>query len=206
MKEELKIVVKDYIPEELISDLKKLDLEKKLNVNLNLKREDKHIYNFTGPELSDIIIYVQQHTIELFVGGILVTAAYDLLKSGIKILWTGISKLAIKKIQSSGKQEDKIKRISLRISGKKNSIEILYEGDVDDQLAEKLINESFDFIRSEKLNQAMNNPDNLASDCDKPTIYLIYNKEKEIWEPENFGEQRKRMDELKKWVAKKFRS
>ncbi len=201
MTEELKIVYQHYVPDELISDFEKLRLDKQLQVDIKKEKEEQKYYNFTGSEISDIVIYIQQHTTELIVGGLLVNLAYDTLIGGIKLLWTGLSKLAIKKLQSGGKETDKPKSISVRLIDKDRAVEILLDGDVaTEEQANKIIEESFKFMNSPKLNEAFSNPDFIPNEKAKPRIRLIYNKEKQIWEPENFGEYRRKIAKYEKWA------
>tara|TARA_R110002049_G_scaffold284031_1_gene464558 strand:- start:1397 stop:1582 length:186 start_codon:yes stop_codon:yes gene_type:complete len=46
-------------------------------------------------------------------------------------------------------------------------------------------------------------PNNKA---EKPRIRLIYNKEKQTWEPENFGEYRRKMKEYQGWAEQNLDS
>lgn len=204
MKEELKIVYQHYIPDNLINDFEKSGLDRQLQVDIKKEREEQKYYNFTGSEISDIVVYIQQHTTELIVGGLLVSLAYDTFIGSIKLLWKGLSKLVIKRIQSGGKETDKPKSISLRLMDKDRAVEVVLNGDVDDKQAEKLISEAVKFISSEKLNEAFENPDFIPKETEKPRIRLIYNKEKQIWEPENFGEYRRQMEEFQRWANEKF--
>lgn len=207
MTEELKIVYQHYIPDELISDFEKTGLNEKLDVELVLEKEEQKYYNFTGSEIADIVIYIQQHTTELLVGGLLVSATYDILKGSVKLLWTGLSKLTVKKLQSGGKETDKPKSISIRLMGKERAVEIVLDGDVNEEQADKIIDESFKYVNSEKINEDFKNPDFIPNNkAEKPRIRLIYNKEKQIWEPENFGEYRRKMEEYQRWAEQNLNS
>ncbi len=207
MTEEFKIVYQHYIPEKLIADFEKTGLDEKLEVELVLEKEEQKYYNFTGSEIADIVIYIQQHTTELLVGGLLISATYDLLKGGVKLLWTGLSKLAVKKLQSGGKETDKNKSISIRLMGKERAVEIILAGDVNEEQADKIIDESFKYVNSEKINEDFKNPDFIPNNnTEKPRIRLIYNKEKQIWEPENFGEYRRKMEEYQRWAEQNLDS
>jgi len=207
MTEEFKIVYQHYIPEELIADFERTGLNEKLDIELVLEKEEQKYYNFTGSEIADIVIYIQQHTTELIVGGLLVSATYDILKGGVKLLWTGLSKLAVKKLQSGGKETDKPKSISVRLMGKERAVEIVLDGDVNEKQADKIIDESFKYVNSEKINEDFKNPDFIPNNkSEKPRIRLIYNKEKQIWEPENFGEYRRKMEEYQRWAEQNLDS
>jgi hypothetical protein len=206
MKEKMKIIYQHYIPDELIADFEKLGVDNQLQVEIKKEKEEQKYYNFTGSEIADIVIYVQQHTTELIASGLLVNLAYDTFKGGLKLLWTGISKLAIKKLQSKGKETDKPKSISLRLMDKDRAIEVVLEGDVDDKQADKVIDEAIKFISSEKLNEAFKNPDFIPEQTEKPRIRLRFNKEKQVWEPENFGEYRRQIEAYQKWAEENFDS
>lgn len=206
MKEEIKIIYQHYIPDELIADFEKLGVDNQLQVEIKKEKEEQKYYNFTGSEIADIVIYVQQHTTELIASGLLVNLAYDTFKGGLKLLWTGISKLAIKKLQSKGKEIDKPKSISLRLMDKDRAVEVVLEGDVDDKQADKVIDEAIKFINSEKLNDAFKNPDFIPEQTEKPRIRLKFNKEKQVWEPENFGEYRRQIEAYQKWAEENLDS
>ena len=207
MTEEFKIVFQHYIPEELIADFEKTGLNENLDIELVLEKEEQKFYNFSGSEIADIVIYIQQHTTELLVGGLLVSTTYDILKGGVKLLWTGLSKLAVKKLQSGGKETDKPKSISVRLMGKERAVEIVLDGDVNEEQADKIIDESFKYVNSEKINEDFKNPDFIPNNkAEKPRIRLIYNKEKQTWEPENFGEYRRKMEEYQRWAEQNLDS
>jgi hypothetical protein len=206
MKEQIKIIYQHYIPDELIADFENVGVESQLQVEIKKENEEQKYYNFAGSEIADIVIYVQQHTTELIASGLLINIAYDTLKGGLKLLWTGISKLAIKKLQSKGKESDKPKSISLRLLNKDRAVEVVLEGDVDDNQADKVIDEAFKFISSERLNEAFKNPDFIPEQTEKPIIRLKFNKEKQVWEPENFGEYRRHIEAYQKWAEENFDS
>lgn len=204
MKEETIIVYQDYIPDKLIGDFKALGLDKVFDIDISTKKEVEKYSYFTGYEIVDIVIYIQQHTTELIVSGLLVNSAYDLLKGGLKLLWVGLSKLSINKLQSDGKETGKPKSISVRLVNEDRTVEFVLEGDINEEQADKIIDESFKFISSTRLNDAFQNPDFLLTTEDKPCIRLIHNKEKHVWEPEDFGKYRKQMNEFQKWIEKDF--
>ncbi|WP_295801172.1 hypothetical protein [Mucilaginibacter sp.] len=64
-KENIKIVFQHYIPQELITDFNKLGLSKKINAEIEISKLRKTAYNnFNGPDISDIIIYLEKHKLE----------------------------------------------------------------------------------------------------------------------------------------------
>lgn len=198
---ELTIVYQSYIPANLILEFTQLVQP----VKVDTKEVKTGAWNnFDGPEINDIIIYINQHSTE-FIVGIIGAASWDILKSGIKLLWIGISKLPIK-ILHSGTQTDKQKNISLRLSDTTRGIDVVFEGDVMEQQADTIIESLKEFLSSEKVNDAFYDSDNIPENSKKPVIRLIYNKKKKIWEPENFGEIRRKNDDLRKQIQRKFRS
>lgn len=204
MKEEIKIVYQHYVPDELITGFEKLQLSSQLQVDIKNEKEEQKYYNFAGPEIADIVIYIQQNTTELIVNGLLAKLAYDALKGGLKFLWTEISKLAIKKLQANGKETDTSKSIYLRLSNKERAVEVLLEGNIDNDKADKVIDDALKFVSSENLNKIFENPDFIEGKIEKPRIRIKFNREKQIWEPENFGEYRRKIEEYQKWAGENF--
>ncbi|TAL69301.1 MAG: hypothetical protein EPN82_07100 [Bacteroidetes bacterium] len=149
MKQCLNIVYQDYIPEELIDDFMKLELDKQLDIIIIREKLTKQHYCFSGIEISDIILYFNQHYIELIFGGLTVNLAYDILKKGIKFLWKSVVKLPIKKIDSDGKISDKTQSICLRIKDSEKSVEITLNGEFNEEQADKIIDESFKLLVSD---------------------------------------------------------
>ena len=86
MKEELKVIYQSYISEEIISGFTNLDLDKYLDVDIISVKEEQKFYNSSGIEIYDIVIFLNQHSTELIIGGI-GSLSYDVLKSGVKFLW-----------------------------------------------------------------------------------------------------------------------
>lgn len=207
MRKEIKIVYQHYIPVDLIIQAEQLGLGQQPDDKFVKEKQDQTKYsNFTGPEIADIIIYIQQHPTELIAGGLFINFAYDILKNSLVLLWTSLSKITTKKLKTDGKQVDDPKRISLRIANGEKEVEIDFDGEVDKAQADKIIDEAFRFINSDKLSETFSNPDYISNVKAKPKIRLIYNKEKQIWEPENFGNYRKQMEEYEKWVNKNLPS
>jgi len=202
---EITISYQDFLPSDLISNFVKLAQELKIPIKENKIESKKRFYNFEGPEIHDLIIYINQHQTE-FVVGLLGAATYDLIIYGIKKIWVGISKLVINNLYSNGKKKKKDKSILFIVSDETKRLEVIFKGDVSDDQADKIINGLLDYIKSEKINEAFSNSDNHPKDEGIPTIRLIFNEETKTWEPENFGERRRKMDELLNTARRKFRS
>jgi hypothetical protein len=203
---EINITYQSYIPSELIADFTELVQP----VRVNKKELKKGPWNhFESTVINDVTIWINQLPTEFvygsIAGGILGNAAWAILKAALKLLWAGISKLPIK-ILHAGTQTDKRKSILLRFSDKNRGIEIVFEGDVNEQQANSLIDSLIEYLNSEKVNDAFYNSDNIQDNSKIPEIRIIYNWEKGIWEPENFGEKRRKMDELKNWAQRNLRS
>lgn len=195
---ELTIVYQSYIPANLILEFTQMVQPVKVDTE---EVESGPWNNFDGPDVNDIIIYINQHSTE-FIVGIINNAVW----AGITLLLVGLSKLPIIILNSVGKQTDKNKNISLRLSDKTRGIEVVFEGDVNEQQADILINSLKEFLNSEKVNDTFYDSDNIPENSKKPIIRLFYDKKKKIWEPEKFGEKRRKMDELRNQAQRKFRS
>ena len=202
---EITISYRDYLPSDLISDFVKLAEGLKVPVRENKIVSQKRFYNFEGPEIHDLIIFINQHQTELVVG-LLGAATYDIIRYGIKRIWVGISRLVKNRLYSTGKKEKEDKSILFIISDINKRIEVAFKGDVSEDQADKIINKLFEFFSSESLNESFSNPDYHPNNEDIPTIKLIFNKETDTWEPENYGERRRKMDEIMKEAQRKFRS
>lgn len=203
-KETLTVHYQHYVPDEIFAEFKDLKLDKELDVELVLKKEEEKYYNFSGSEIADILLYFEQNQTALLIGGLLMPAVYDLLKSGIKSLWKSVSKLSVKIVQSGGITEDKQKSVSLRLMEKDRSIEIVLDGQIEDSSIDKIIDQSFEYLKSGKQEKDFKNEDFIPNSPGKPRIRLKYNKDKKVWEPENFGLYRRQMEEFQKIAKKKF--
>lgn len=193
---DLTIVYENYIPDDLIADFAQLAQPTKI--------EKKEVQtgrwnNFETAPINDIIIYINQHPV---VAGIISNAIW----AGVILLWVGISKLSKTILHTGRKYTDRQTNILLKISDSTRGIDIVFEGDVTEPQANDLIDILREFLNSEKVNNAFFDSDNIPEDSKKPEIRLIYNQENKTWEPENFGEKRRRMDELRNQAQRKFRS
>jgi len=204
-KEYLKVVFQHYIPKELIDDFTKLNLSEKINAEVEVNQLRKTAYNnFSGPDLSDIIIYIEKHQVETAAElGIL--AGYDLLKAGIKLLWTGISKLSVKILTAGHPDQDKAKRITLKVIDGDKIIEVTFDGVADEAESEKIINKAFELLNSAQPQSLFKQP-NYVSKKGKPTINLVYNKIKKEYEPVDFEKNRQAVPDMEKWADENLSS
>jgi hypothetical protein len=206
MKEELRVVCQHYISDELISNFIESGIGNELKVEITTKKEEQKYYNFSGAEIADIILYFDEHTTELIVKGVLIKAAYDILKGGVKLLWNGLKNVIVKKVKAGSEPTDKPTSISLRLMANDKAIEIVLDGDISDDQIDKIIDQSFTYLQSDKLEDDIKNPDFLPRNEPKPRIRLVYNKETKTWEPKNFGEARRQMEEYQKWAEDNFKN
>lgn len=205
MAQKVSIIFQYYLSKKLIQEFENLHLNTKKNSSIQIGVEPKsQLENFEGKEISDIVIYIQQHKTELIVGGLIVNATYDIFKSGIKFLWTGLCKLPIKK--SKHKKDIPQKSITVKFESNDRIAEVAFEGDIDVTQIESVIDKAIDFINSDKLETAFKTPDFIPSREDKPRIRLKFNQDKQIWEPENFGDYRRQMEDMMRWAENNLSS
>lgn len=197
MKEEIKIIYQHYVPEKLIYDFGNSAFKIESELELKKIKQNQNVYNFSGFDIPDIIIFIERNSIEL-IAGLFLTITYDMFKSSLKLLWTEISKLDIKILKAKGKPSDKPKIIIIRISGNDKSVEIIFEGNVNSEQAETVIRKAFEFLYKEKVEEVFKNPEFIQTKLEKPRIRIKYNKEREIWEPENFESYRRFVEQIEK--------
>lgn len=198
---ELTITYQDYIPDELIRDFRKLVQSNELQIKVS-KKEREHSdgrwNNFETVAVNDIIVYINQHPTELIINFIS-DSVFLLIVTGIKQLWVNISKPSVQKIGRG-------KGIELKIRDVSKSIDVSFSGDVNEKQADLIIESFVDYLKSKNVNNAFDNPDYVNTKSDKPEIHLIYDKEEDIWEPENFGEQKRKMEELRRHMQRNFKN
>jgi hypothetical protein len=71
--------------------------------------------------------------------------------------------------------QDKEKKITLKLISDVKVIEITFEGVVDESESEQIINSAFDFLNSSRVQEIFKKP-NFVVETSKPTITLNYNK------------------------------
>lgn len=170
---QLNIVYKHYIPDNWIKELE--DKIKNQKLSVQSMKDNEEFDNFSGPELSDIIVYIGSTLIN--------PAIYDIVKYGVVKLFKKLRKLD---------NETSEKRLSIRYEdahGRKFNINL--EGDISDDLIEEVVEESLDFINSDKKESLYAQEDFVSNTEDNPTIELKYNQESKQWEPVNYGEIRR---------------
>src|SRR5690606_5196295 len=122
---EIKVVYKHYIPEEWIKELES-SIQATDILFGKAKDKDKY-YNFAGPELADIIIFIRDNPESIF----LAPALYDIVKTSIVGLWKKLTTLNVKKMQSSDARDEQ-KKISVRYEdSQQRQVTINIEGNLD---------------------------------------------------------------------------
>ncbi len=198
MKEELKIVYQNYIPDETISGFNQFNLNNLLEIEVISIKEEKKFYNASGIEISDVIIFFNNHLTDLVVGGI-GSLGYDVLKSSVKYLWDELKKLNIKTVTS---KEEKVKNkvLSLILKFNEKSLQMKFEGEFD---TDKIVEKAFDFLKNDNIENLFDNEDYLQK-TDKPRIKIIYNPSTDKWEPENYGVYKREFEEYKNSINQRL--
>jgi len=197
------LVYKHCIPEDWIEEFEhyfdSTDIQFK-----KAKTEEKY-YNFTGSELADIILFIRENPESIIVGSFLAPAVYDLLKTGLAILWKKLKTLNVNKLQSGGKSEPKGNRISVRYQDiQERKIEINIEENLNDDLIEEIIEESLVVLKPEKNEEIFTQPDFVDNSQGKPRVEFKYNSKTQLWEPVNFGQIRRKIEDYQRWAEKNF--
>jgi len=198
--QEIRVIYKNYIPEDWIGEfetaIQKTDIHFKKSIN-----EEKYNH-FTGPELASIIIFIRDNPESIF----LAPAVYDILKTSLIGLWKKLASLNVKKMRS-GKTEVSEKKISVRYEDAQHRrVTINIEGNLDNDLIEEIVEESMRIIKTDKKEEFFQQPDFVDNSLGVKAIELKYNSESKVWELENFGDIRRKMDGYQKWAEENFDS
>lgn len=192
---EISIIYRHYILDDWIEEfgtnIGKFDVSFKKAQN-----EDKS-YSFTGTELPGIILFIRDNPESIF----LAPALYDVAKAGVIALYTKLRKLSVQKIHARD-AELRERRISILYQdAQQRQIIINIEGDHDSELIEKIVEESFEIIRTDKKDDFFMQPDFVDDSQGNETIVLEYNSKNKAWEPKNFGEIRRKMGGYQEWAG-----
>lgn len=183
----IRIMIQDDIPDNMILEFKRL-IQQDSMLLLEIETHEPIMLNATGTEISDIIIFFNEYATDLIVGGI-GNIAYDLLKVGIKTLWSRLKDLPIKSITAQ-KTVEKNKILTFHLKQDNRDISLSLEGEFDGEI---LVNKAFDFLSGQNFDTIFENPDYLQHPDfiernEKPRIRIVFNPETNIWQPKNFGE------------------
>src|SRR5690606_15530378 len=107
----------------------------------------------------------------------------------------------------SSDARDEQKKISVRYEdSQQRQVTINIEGNLDNDIIEEIIEESLDIIKTNKKEEFFQQPDFVDNSQGFDAIELKYNRQTKVWEPENFGDIRRKMDEYQKWAKENFDS
>lgn len=190
-----------HLPSEITGSIETL---KSADLTVSIEHDKEEYFNFSGGP-ADVLIYIDQHLTETIIAGLLVPALYDSLKSAIKSTWKKIIQHYRQK--SFTFQEDKN---NIELNFKLNpdrTIEFKLRGDVDEQTINDTVENIFRYLRDkEKQDIDFQHPDYKDRLDTKPRIRMRYNPQTNKWEPVNFAEIEKLMNELRKRAEEEFDS
>lgn len=200
---EISVTYKYYIPDDWVKELE--DSLATQGIQLKKEKDKEEYYDFTGPELADIILFIRDNPESIF----LAPALYDIVKAGLIGLWKTLRTLIVNKIRSGSDSETKGEKISVRYQDSKDrriEIEINIEKNINDDLIEDIIDKSLEVLKSNKKEEIFNQPEYVDNSQGRPRMELKYNPETEKWEPVNFGEIRRKMEEYQRWAEENLPS
>lgn len=189
-----------HIPSEITDDIQK-DLER-ANLTVSIVHDKKEYFNFTGGP-ADILIYIDNHLTEIIIGGLLLPAAYDTLKYSIKTTW---KKLVLHYGKRKSELEEDKNHIELNFKLHENkTIEFNLSGDIDEKTINNVVDKLFEYLKDkEKHNNDFQNKDYKDRLDLKPRIRMRYNPNTNKWEPTNFAEIKKQLDDLMRRAEEEF--
>jgi len=161
----------------------------KVDRSIAVKVHKDDLEYFDGPE--DIVIYVKEHITELIAGGILVNAAWDVIKYAIINIWRSL-------VAFCSKRKAVDKNIDLVFEMKSgNSIEFRLSGNVDPSAINELMKWVENYLRDkEQQKKDFTNPDFIDKKESKPRIRVRYNSETKTFELLNYTNLEKQKQEL----------
>ena len=198
-KNNISITYKHYVPFEWIEDACiKLT---HAGIKVSLYKDNEDYDNFTGPELSDIIVSIKENPESI----ILAPAIYDMLKGVLILLFKKLKAKIIKNVTFEGHSSKNDPRISFHYEDpQKRKLEIIFEGEHDQETINKMISTGLDLIVSKEYLATYRDPDFVNNESNQPIIELHYNSDTEIWESINYGEKRRKMNDLLRQFEERF--
>lgn len=192
--EKIEIIYREYIPTEVFNSFK----EKFDDSQIELKIDKKMYFSATGDVVADIIISISQTTTELLVQGLWVSAVYDSLKYSVLSSWTAFRNYFQAKPKTKF-DESENRCISLNFQIDKNRhVEYNLTGDVSDEVIKDLTEKLFQTIKDKKqIETYFSNPD-IKEGSIRPRIRIKYNPDTKNWEPVNWGELRRYIEEAQR--------
>jgi hypothetical protein len=177
------------IPREVIKDFE-TNIDKSISLRLYHEHGEGRVDHFE--EAADILIFINAHLTELIVS-ITGSLVYDGIKYAVKGTWKKLRDHYSKQKKEYQEGQNCIE-LSLKI-GPDKTIECTLAGNVAPESIDMLTDKMFEYIKDkERQKKDFDEPD-FRSDT-KPRIRIRYNPETNQYEPVNFGEMRKRDEEL----------
>jgi hypothetical protein len=180
-------------PIKAIRDFENLNIGKYLDANVYAEGEGPQAYHVSGGQPSDVLLFFSEHLTGVIVSGLLTNFAYDLLKSGVGLLWN-----ALKQSLSEPKNQNKDvtqRHISMMLKFGLQTITIEIDGDLDGMKIDEILAQLIGFIRSSAMENVLVNR-NYSSNLLVYEAVMRYSKEKEVWEAVDFGDYEKRLQEV----------
>lgn len=183
------ISYKRHIPSTLFHDLKKRF--EGIGMQLSIKRQNEEYHNFTGPELSDIILFIKDNII-------LAPALYDIIKACLIKL--------IKYISGKKKENGTANRISIRYEDKNHrNIELNISGDYPIDEIKIIVSDALKVLSTTEQENTFNDSKFVDNSNFNSRIEMNYNPKSKRWEVTDFGKIRKYWDDKRKEVERKYK-
>lgn len=192
MKKTVSITTSSNLPTNFIDEFEEQLNLHGIDVDKNQLSEDEY-YNFSGSDLINVLIAIKENAEAIF----LFPALYDITKATVIGLWNKLTK--------TENVDQKNKKLVIKYTDSKNrNFKIKMEGDIDSNIVEKIVEKSFEQLKADK-EEMYQNPDLLTLDDDGiETIEMVFNPKTNSYEPINFGEMRRQMEEFQKRAEENF--
>jgi hypothetical protein len=194
---ELTITFESSIPDEVINEFAE-NLPGHFDITVQKNEPQTYfgrVSHFESAAIEHIFIFLRDNS-DAILAGLISNTVFNLVLFSVKNLWITTSKPEVR-------TETKPVKIKWRIVDKNQGLEIEFDGNVSAKQADDTVERLKDYLISDRYKADLNTPDYLNNYND---VHLIYNKDLDIWETENFGEKRRRDNELKDEFRRKFRS
>jgi len=183
---DFKIIYSEFVPDERIKDFTD-DLHRQIDTEIQVVKDTREYENFTGPDFSDIAIYIKENLTGIILSGIIVNAAYSVIKYSLTKLWRGFSSL----VRKDGQDRGSGLAITVNLEDADRDTEITFQGNIKENDLEKITEKLFEFLGSKQLPETLKNPHYIQDSDEIPRIRLIYNEETKNWEPLDFRDLKK---------------
>lgn len=181
--------VKDFI-EEIYSD----------ELIYSIEKENPDVDYFDGPELSNVVLYIEQHYIDWLIGGLTMPLIYDTFKFAMRNLYVAV------KAKQKGKNK-KETLISIRVREGKRQIKIDFDESIGSEKFNIVVEKAFEHLKPDEKKKLFSNENWVATMYGgNQTVYLQYNKTTGLWEPHDLSQAKKEWDDMIKKMDDHFSS